>query len=196
MENCPPGSIFAPSALHFPGSKTKLVPYRRRLQFQRETLQFKTLIQSLKRFYPRFEGKNSDFSSYKGKNTPQSRPILVMGYVGSESLRDLRGDLGGKSGGLKGGRGKTRENTHFRTHSASSVQLRPCTAASDVSSVEGKPAVLSLRSSFIEGKRQRQVRTRSQQRPVLQQLSPRGRFHKVVAAAAASFGSEEVAGWD
>jgi hypothetical protein len=184
MENYAPGSVFPNSHISRFSLHSQSIVYPRRLQIYNETAQFKALIQSLRRIGPHL--KTSDSLRVMQNSRPQSRNRPFSGCKPST--------------GVKGLRQKTRERMQVRAQSASFFQQRSASALSitDSTSLEGKSAILCLKSHCLRSK----LTPARSCKPLLQesnrpcsQLSPRDRFRKAVAAAAASFSTEEVSGW-
>lgn len=190
MENFPPGLTFHNSHSSGPSLQPQFLSCYRRLQQRRDTQQFKAVLLSLKRLGPHMKTSNSLRALQLNRPHSQSRPRLrVLEYE--------------QSGGVKELRRKTREMMRIRAQSASFTQQRPASALiiSESTSLSGKCAILSLRSNHSSYLRARLTPARAKlplhqpSSASSQHLSPRQHFRKVVAAAAASFSTEEVSGW-
>ena len=196
MENRPLCSSFAPSRPSRPSPKPKSTLSHPHLNLPRSTKQLKVLFQSLQRLTPllALQACNSipGFSGNRGKS--HCRPILVLGYEGESRGKELKA--------ISRLRERTRKD--MRAQSASVFpQKRPATALgfSESSGLAAIRVAFSVRASPVDCLRVK-VRGLRAGRGKLPQaisscerLSPRGRFRKVVSEAAASFSSEEVAGW-
>lgn len=182
-------SYFAPSRLSRPNSKPKSTVSHPHITFTRDTQQLKTLIQSLKRLSPHLELKPRPRSRPKS----QSRPILVLGYDGGNTGKDAKIEY------RRWTPLRTRTiRKHTRAQSASLFPQHPVNPVS--TSLAGKAAALSLRTNPSPCLRTKLVLSKPVKARVPREVpavySPRGRFHRAVAEAAASFRSEEVVGWD
>lgn len=191
MENRLFYSYFAPSRLSRPNSKPRSTISHPHITFTRDTQQLKTLIQSLKRLSPHLDLKPRPSSRPKS----HSRPILVLGYDGGSTGKDAKIEY------RRWAPLRTRTTRkHARAQSASLFPQHRVNPVSDSTSLAGKPAALSLRTNPSPCLRAKLVLSKpikgrlSREVPAVN--SPRGRFHRAVAEAAASFRSEEVMGWD